>query len=340
MRAAVFRASAPLRIAIENVPTPEPAPGEVRVRVRFVALNHIDPMARDAHAADAQPFWSGADFVGEVEARGAGVSDFALGDRVIANPGLYCGGCTRCQAGEESECASYGILGSSRPGALAEYVCVAARDLVAVPRGFDPRIAAAAPLVYQTAWRALVVRGQIRAGETVLVTGASGGAGLAGVQVAKLKGARVLAVTSAAKAERIRALGADEVFVRDRGEPWDAIRAATDGAGVDLAFDGVGAPYWPRLLGLLRNGGRLVTYGRTAGRDAAIDVREVFWRQLTVVGSTMGSRADFAVAMREVFAGRLAPPIDSEFPFERAGDAFERLVAATQVGKVLVNVAG
>jgi NADPH:quinone reductase-like Zn-dependent oxidoreductase len=337
MRAAVFRAAAPEGIALESVPRPEPGPGEARLRVLAAALNHTDLFSRDAHADDAAPFWGGADVVGVVDALGPGAQGVAPGARVVANPALYCGTCARCAASEESECLAFGILGSTRPGALAEYVCVAARDLVAVPPAFDARQAAAAPLVYQTAWRGLLTRGGLKAGETVLITGASGGAGLAAVQVAKLAGARVFALTSAAKAERVRAFGADRVFVRDTGEPWEAIRIAAP-AGVDLAFDGAGAPYWPPLLELLRNGGRLVSYGRTAGQAAALDVRPVFWRQLSIIGSTMGSRRDFAAVMAAVFAGRLVPPVDGVYPLTRTGEAFARLAAARQVGKLVIEM--
>lgn len=329
MRAAVFRAAAPEGIAFEEVPTPEPGPGQVRLRVLATALNHIDPMARSARGAQGEAFWSGADIVGVVDALGPGVHGLEPGQRLVANPSLY--------AGPEPERLTQEILGYDRPGGLAEFVVVDAADALPVPEGLADELVAAAPLAYQTAWRGLVSRGRLRADETLLVTGASGGVGVAAIQIARLLGARVLALTSAAKRARIEALGVQAVFDRDAGEPWPAIRAAV--GGVDLAFDGVGAPYWPGLISVLRDGGRLVSYGRTAGRDAALDVREIFWRQLSVLGTSMATRAEFAAVMGEVFAGRLVPLVDSVFPFSETRAAFGRLAAAAQVGKVVVRIA-
>jgi NADPH:quinone reductase-like Zn-dependent oxidoreductase len=330
MQAAVFRAGAPEQIALEAVPVPVPGPGEVRVRVLATALNHIDPMAREHHAQSATAFWSGADIVGVVEALGPGVTAPALGTRVVGNPSLY------PDTGEHTLTAE--IIGYDRPGGLAEYALLPAQDTLELPAGFDPLLAAAAPLSHQTAWRGLVTRGGVQSGETVLITGASGGVGVAAIQIAQARGARVIAITTAAKRERVAALGVAAVYARDEGEPFAAIRAAH--GAVDLAFDGVGAPYWPELLAALRDGGRLVTYGRTAGRGARLDVREVFWRQLSILGSSMGTRAEFRAVMAEVFSGRIVPLIDSVYPLEATGQAFARLAGESQVGKVVVRVAG
>lgn len=341
MKAAAFEAcGGPEQIQVTEVPTPEPGPGEVLLEVAACGLNHLDLFSL-AGPLDASrlPFWGGADVAGVVAELGEGVRRFRPGDRVVANPILDCGVCEHCLAGQESLCVSFGILGSTIPGGCAEYVAVREDRLLPVPDGLKLEEVAAVPLVFQTAWRALVTQAGLRPGEDVLVLGASGGVGTAALQIAKLAGARVFAVTSSPdKMERSRELGADLVFDRTEGDVWPRIAEATNGRGVDVVLDGVGAAVWTQALQSLVKGGRLVTFGRTSGRMGETDIRLVFWNQLRILGSTMASRREFHDVMRLVFQGRLRPVLDTVIPFERAREAYERLHRGDQFGKVVLRI--
>lgn len=343
MKAAGFRETGgPEKIELLDVPEPAMGPSDVLIRVEAAALNHFDllvlagPLPEDA----PRPFWGGADVAGVVSAVGREVASFAPGDRVVVNPSLFCGRCEHCVAGQESLCDDYGILGDTRPGGFAELVAVDERNVLHLPEDVSFERAAAAPLVFQTAWRALVTRARLRPGEDVLILGASGGVGTAAISIAKLLGARVFAMTKGDKAERVRELGADVVLDRTRGDAWEALARETAGRGVDVVVESVGAPTWGQSLKSLVKGGRLVTYGRTAGRMAETDVWLVFWHQLEILGSTMASRSELDRVMRLVFRGELTPLIDRVYPLEKARAAYERLAAARQIGKVLLRLGG
>lgn len=341
MRAAFFREhGGPGVLEVGELPDPEAGPGEVVVRVRAVALNHLDLWARRGlPGLELEfPHVGGSDIAGVVERVGEGVGSWSPCDRVVVNPSLWCGECEWCVRGEESLCRRYRVLGEHVDGGLAEEVRVPARNLLALPEGVPFERAAAAPLVYQTAWRALLNRGGLRAGESVLVTGASGGVATAAVQIAKLAGAAVYAVTSGPEnVRRVRELGADVVFDRLEEEFSRSVWEATGKRGVDLVLDSVGEAVWEGCVRALAKGGRLVTYGATTGADGRVDIRRVFWNQLDIRGSTMASRAEFEEVMALVFAGRLDPVVDAVLPLDEIREAHARLEEGALFGKVVLT---
>jgi len=339
--AAYFECGGPEVIQIIEAPRPQVRPGEALVQVKACALNHMDLWSLYGPADESYtfPFWGGADIAGVIAELGPGVEGFKPGQRVLVNPSLYCGRCEYCIAGEESLCVSYGILGGDRRGGLAEYVAVGADSLMAFPDRMSFEEAAAVPLVFQTAWRALVTQAKVRAGEDVLVLGASGGVATAAIQIAQLAGARVFAITSSAeKVRKALELGADFAFDRQREDAWAIIAELTGGRGMDVVVENVGAKTWGESLKALAKGGRLVTYGRTTGRMAETNISMVFWNQLHLIGSTMSNRKEFAEVMRLIFQGRLQPVIDSVFPFERTAEAYTRLAKGEQFGKIVIKI--
>ena len=344
MKAAVFyRSGGPEEIQIVDVPRPQIKRGQVLVQVRACGLNHFDLLVlREADLAELTfPFWGGADIVGVVAEVDSEVSQFKSGDRVVVNPSLYCGRCEYCIAGEESLCTDYGIIGDSIPGGFAEFVAVDEGSLMSLPDHISFEEAAAVPLVFQTAWRALISQAQVRLGEDVLILGASGGVGTAAIQIAKLVGARVFAVTSSQeKMSQAQKIGADVVLNRKEGDYWTELARLTKNRGLDVVVEGVGAATWPQSLKSLAKGGRLVTYGRTTGRIGETDIRLIFWNQLHIIGSTMANRREFREVMQFVFQGRLHPVIDTVFPLEQARIAYERLSTGAQFGKVILKIAG
>jgi NADPH:quinone reductase-like Zn-dependent oxidoreductase len=339
MKAALFHEHGdPSVLRIAEVALPEPGPGAVRLRVRAVALNHLDLWVRRGLPVEIPlPHIGGADVAGVVDGVGPGVEGWEPGTAVVADPSLSCGECAACERGEEPLCAHYRILGEHVAGGLAEYVVVPARNLYRIPDSWPMERAAAAPLVFLTAWRGLVSRGRLRAGESVLVTGASGGVATAAVQIARRAGARVFAVTTAGHAERVRALGADVVYDREAGDFSQALRSDTERRGVDLVFDSVGAALWPQCMRALGRGGRLVVYGATTGPHVEMDLRHVFWKQLEVIGTTMSNRREFREVMDVVFGGGLEPVVDVVWPLERVVEAHERLERGDAFGKVVLT---
>ncbi|HIC89684.1 MAG TPA: alcohol dehydrogenase, partial [Anaerolineae bacterium] len=315
MRAVVFHQHGGRDVLryVEDMPQPEPGPEEVLVQVHYCALNRLDIFVREGWRGLKlqMPHILGADVAGQVAAVGEEVSGWQIGDRVVVNPSLYCGHCPSCLRGEHSMCDQFGILGETSRGGYAEYVVVPARNLARVPDKFELAQAAAVPLVAITAWRMLINRAGLRAGETVLVVGAGGGVNSIAIQVAKLAGARVLAVTSSGeKVDRARALGADWVVNRHETDWSRAVWEATDRRGVDIVVDNVGQDTWFSSIRALAKGGRLVTVGATSGPKAETDIRYIFSKQISLIGSTMGTQADFDTVMGLVWAGKLRPVVD------------------------------
>lgn len=339
MRAAIFHEhGGPEVVRLEEIPRPVPGPGEVLLEVRAAALNHLDLWVRRGLPIETtMPHVGGTDVAGVVAERGPGVEGVEPGERVVVNPSLSCGRCRACAAGEVSLCPDYRILGEHTNGGFAEYVAVPASGVHRIPDHLSFEEAAALPISYQTAWRALVTRARLRPGEDVLVLGASGGTAVAAVQVAKLCGARVFAVTHGAeKVERVRALGADVVYDRAEVDFSREVWRDTGRRGVDVVVENVGEATWAGSLRALAKGGRLVTYGATTGHRGEIDLRVLFWRQLEVIGSTMASRAEFEQMLRAAFGGRLRPVVDRVLPLERAAEAHALLEAGEQFGKVVL----
>lgn len=341
MKAAVFRQhGGPEVIEIADVPSPEVTPGQVLIAVRAAAMNHLDLWARRGlPGLNLEfPHIGGSDIAGLVEDTGEGVQRLDPGTRVLVNPSLWCGTCAWCQKGEESLCASYRIIGEHLRGGFAEYVAVPAANVHPLPDDLSFAEAAAVPLVYQTAWRGLIARGGLEKGETVLVTGASGGVSTAAIQIAKHVGATVFAVTSGpAKAGRVRDLGADHVIDRLESDFSKEIWKLTEKRGVDVAFDGVGEAVWPDILRVLARDGRLVTYGATTGAKGQVEIRLAFWKQLRIIGSTMSSVSEFNKVTSLVFQKKLRPVVDVVWPLERAREAHERLEAGDQFGKIVLE---
>lgn len=342
MKAAVFHQHGePEVVEVADVPRPEAGAGQALIAVRAAAMNHLDLWARRGLPGLEFdfPHVGGSDIAGVVAEVGDGVDPLSVGTRVLVNPSLWCGSCEWCRKGEESLCESYRIIGEHTDGGFAEYVAVPATNVMALPDELSFERAAAVPLVYQTAWRGLIARGRLRPGETVLVTGGSGGVATAAIQIAKLAGARVIAVTGGAdKARRLATLGADIVFDRLESDFSKEVWRATGKRGVDLAFDSVGEAAWPGILRALARNGRLVTYGATTGPAGRVEIRLTFWRQLEIIGTTMSSRSEFEEVMSLVFQGRLEPVLDVVWPLERAREAHERLEAGAQLGKIVLTI--
>lgn len=341
MRAAYIEAHGrPEQVTVGELDDPEARAGEVVVDVAAAALNHLDLwVCRGLPGLEVPfPHIGGADVAGALSEVGDGVDDWRVGDRVVVNPALWCGRCEWCHRGEHSLCTSFRILGEHRAGGFAEKVRVPARNLYPLPDGYPFERAAAAPLVYQTAWRALIGRAELRPGETVLITGASGGVSTAAVQIARLVGAKVFAVTSGPEnCRRVSELGADVVIDRLEDEKFSArVWRETGKRGVDVALDGVGEAVWTSLERSMAPTGRLVTYGATTGTRGASDIRRLFWKQLHVLGSTMANRSEFERVMGLVLEGRLEPVVGEVLPLDEARRAYELLAAGDAFGKIVL----
>jgi len=325
-----------------EVPTPEPAPGEALVRVRAAALNRLDLWVREGWPGIrlSLPHVPGADGAGEIAALGPETGDWVIGQKVAINASIGCFECDRCLAGFDNQCRRWGMLGETRWGTHAEYVAVPVRNLHSLPDDFDLARAAAAGLVYQTAWHSLAVRGGLQAGETVLVVGASGGTNTAYIQVAKYLGAEVYVVgSSREKLALAESLGADHGIDRSEEPAWErAVYALTGKRGVDVVVDNVGTTF-PQSFRAARKGGRILTVGNTGGPVFEIDNRYIFGKHLSVIGSTMSPQAEFARVMDLVCAGDLTPVIDRTFEPAEIRSAHRRLEAGEQLGKILLEAA-
>lgn len=334
------------RLEVAEMPDPEISrASDVRVALKAAALNHLDLWT--LHGLPGLeldfPHVLGGDGAGVVEAVGDDVTHVAPGDRVMFNPGISCYACAWCLKGEHSLCESYRLLGEHLPGTLAERIVLPGHNVVRIPDRPDGDVtfgeAAAYSLVTLTAWRMLVTRARIRPGEAVLIWGIGGGVSSTAVQIARLQGARVIATSSSdAKLEQARSWGADITVNHATQDVAKAVRQALGRRGVDVVVDNVGEATWDTSLRLLDRGGRLVTCGATTGPDVTVDVRRLFWFQWEILGSTMGSHAEYQEIVRLLGQGRLRPVVDSTFPFSRAVEAFARLEGGEQVGKIVVEI--
>jgi len=326
-------------------PSFPPGPDEVRVAVRAAALNHLDLFVIRGLPGIAYefPHILGADGAGVIDAVGAAVTAVRPGDRVLINPGVSDYTCEFCRAGEHSLCVSYGILGEHRPGTMAELVTIPAHNVLPIP-DLDPPLtwseAAAFSLVTLTAWRMVVTRARLVAGEWVLVWGIGGGVSLAALRIAKQLGAKVIATSSSdAKLERATELGADFTLNHRTQQIAREVRALTGKRGVDVVVENVGEATWAESLRCLAKGGRVVTCGGTSGPRLVTDVRPLFWHQFTILGSTMGNAAEYREVVRQLGLGRLRPIVDAVYPLARVREAYERLEHGAQIGKVTVSLA-
>jgi NADPH:quinone reductase-like Zn-dependent oxidoreductase len=328
----------------DDLPTPElRSPTDVRVRVRAAALNHLDLFVVRGlpGVAVKGPWVLGADATGVVDAVGSDVTSVRVGDTVVINPGISDRSCEYCRGGEQSLCVRFGILGEHHPGTIAEYVVIPAPNVRPVPPTIPTGVAAAFSLATLTAWRMIVSRARVHAGEQVLIWGIGGGVAIAALQICKQLGARVwVTSSSAAKLERARELGADEAIDHTTTDVPKLIRERTGKRGVDVVVDDVGVATWKQSLLALGKRGRLVTCGATTGPMVETDVRRLFWNQWSILGSTMGNDAEYDAIVDELRAGRLYPPIDRVYPLAESRAAFERLEKAEQFGKIVIAIDG
>jgi NADPH:quinone reductase-like Zn-dependent oxidoreductase len=341
MKAVVFNQhGGPEVLQYVDVPNPRPGPGEVLIEVKATSINHIDIFLRRGMPGIKVPLPKivGSDAAGIIRELGRDVSGLTPGQRVTINPGIACGHCEFCSAGFGSQCVSWAMVGENRDGAYAEFVVVPAHIVLPIPDHISFEEAAAAPLVFLTAWSMMVGKGNIRPGEDVLILGAGAGVGTAAIQIAKLVGCRVFATASnAEKLQRAKELGAD-FLINYTAEEFDkTIRDLTNKRGVDIVVDYIGADTWVRSLRSARRGGRVLTCGATTGFAPQTDLRHIFFRQVQVLGSTMGSHREFLDVMKCVFRGQLKPVIDRVLPLPEARKGHELIEQRAVFGKIVLT---
>lgn len=328
-------------LAVMDVPdAPAPGPGAARVRMRTAALNHLDLFVTGGLPGTTPewPFVVGSDGAGIVESVGQGVTSVRAGDRVFFNPGVSCGECRFCRMEEESLCERFAILGEHRGGTVAELVTLPAVNLAPLPADMPWPEAAAFPLATLTAWRMLTTRARLAEGETVFVWGAGGGVAQAAIQIARYLGATVIVAGSRNKLAQATALGAHHVL-DSRGDDVPAeVKRLTGRRGADVVVETVGEATWPATLRIVSRLGRIVLCGATTGPALAMDARRLFWHQWTILGSTMGNHREFADVVAHAHARRFWPVVDSVVPLDSSLDAYRRLAAGTQSGKVVIEV--
>jgi NADPH:quinone reductase-like Zn-dependent oxidoreductase len=324
-----------------DVERPKLGPREVLIAARAVALNHLDIWVRNGLPGSklAMPHVLGADGAGVIADVGAEVSGVKAGDRVLINPGLSCQSCEFCRAGEQSLCASFGIMGETCPGTFAEYFKVPQDNVHPIPAGFSWEEAAAFPLVFVTAWRMLISKAQIKPGEDILILGIGGGVATAALQIAKAVGLRVFVTSSSDdKLQQAQKLGAEAVINYKTQDFAREVRNLTQRRGVDVVVDSVGGDGYAKSLGSLVKGGRLVTCGATAGPRPQTDLQRIFWNQLSVFGSTMGNMREFAEMLNFVHKRGVKPVIDQVFPLADGAKAMARMEEGKQFGKIVLKV--
>jgi NADPH:quinone reductase-like Zn-dependent oxidoreductase len=327
----------------EEIELSPPGPREVQVRVLAVAMNHMDLWVRRGlpHLKLAYPFRLGCDVAGVGEEVGPGARGARVGDRVLLQPGVSCGVCAACLAGRDNLCRSYGILGENTQGGYGERINVPDTNLLPLPARLSPEEACALPLCLLTAWQMVFKKARVAPGQTVLVQAAGSGVSSLAIQLCKLVGARVIATTGTdEKAARARQLGADEVINYTTQDLVTEVRKLTGKIGVDVVLEHVGGEVFAQSVLSTRWGGRVVTVGATAGHAVSLDLRQIFFRQVEVLGSTMGSKGDLHEALSLVEAGKIKPVIDRVMPLWEARKAHEALEARQAFGKIVLSVAG
>ena len=341
MKAVTFhRHGGPEQLTFEDVPLPALKDGEILVRVKACALNHLDIWIRMGipNYTIPLPHISGCDVSGVVERVGEG-SDvpYPIGQPVVVSPGISCWQCESCLAGKDNFCPTYHLVGAGVHGGYAEYVKVPVRNLLPMPSGLTFEQAAAYPLVSVTAWHMVKTLADVRAGETVLVMGAGSGVGSMAIQLARLLEARVIStVGTDDKIEKAEAIGAEMVINHAREDVTQRVQTFTDGRGVDVVIEHIGQAVWDQCLRSLVRGGRLVTCGATSGPENLLDARYVYSRQLTIRGSYMGTREELLKASRFIEAGSVRPVVDSVFPLSEARQAQERMLTRKMFGKIIL----
>lgn len=327
------------KLVQDDIPAPTIGPTDVLVQVKATSINHLDLWVRQGlpGVRFPLPIIPGVDAAGLVAEVGGAVSHVKAGDRVMVAQGISCGHCRHCLDGNDNLCKEYRLIGEHRDGADAEFIAVPARNIQRLPETVSYESAAAAALVFLTAWQMLIDKAQVKRTETVLVVGASSGVGSAGIQIAGMLGARVLATTSSEeKAAKARSIGADEVINYRTENVLERVRKLTDKKGVDVVFDHVGASIWEENIKLLVKGGRLVTCGATSGYEAKTDLRYIFYKQLQILGSTMGRKGDLMTIMNLIGQGKLKPVIDRVLPLSEVRQAHQIVEEGKHFGKIVL----
>ncbi len=343
MKAVVFFKHGDLdQIVLTDIPEPVIGPDDVLLKMEAAALNRLDLWVLEGWPGLSLklPHVTGSDGAGVIAKLGQNVSVYRVGDRVAVNPTLSCGHCSFCRKGQDNLCQDFAIFGEHVDGFCAQYAAVPARNLLALPDHVPFASAAAASLVFVTSWHSMITRGHLQAGESVLIVGAGGGVNTAAIQIAKLAGAGPIYVigSSNAKLDLARELGADVTINRTEENWGKAVYAATGRRGVDVVVDNVGAATFFTSLRSLKKGGRLLTVGNTSGPKFELDNRLIFFRHLSIIGSSMGTTSDYRAVMELIFAGRLQPVIDSIIPMRDGMEAFRRLHDGLALGKLVLDI--
>jgi NADPH:quinone reductase-like Zn-dependent oxidoreductase len=327
-------------LALEEAPSTGAGPGQARVRIHAAGLNHLDLWVRRGIPGVRYPLpiTPGSDGAGVILETGPGLSGFRPGDRVAVAPGISCGLCEPCLSGRDNLCRDYGILGEHRDGTCAEEIVLPGRNLIPIPDSLPFEQAAAVPLVFLTAWQMVVEKARVRPGETVVVLGAGSGVGTAAIQIARLHQARVIAASgSAEKLERARALGAEEGIDLSRSDLRDEVRRLTGKRGADVVIEHVGKATWEGSLASVARGGRLVTCGATTGADVPLNLRLLFFKNISILGSTMGSRSLLFPIFRHLLERRLQAVVHRVLPMEQIREAHRLLEGRSVFGKIIVT---
>ena len=325
----------------EETPTPAIRENDVLVKVRACALNHLDIWARTGtRKADVpMPNISGSDIAGEIFETGKLVTGHSVGDKALVAPGIGCGVCEHCTNGWDSLCDSYKIIGYETQGGYAEFVAVPRENILPIPDKLGFEEASSVPLVFLTAWHMLLTRARLQPGETVLVWAGGSGVGIAAIQVAKLLSARVITtVGSDRKIPKARDLGADFVINHHSQDVPEEVKRFTHGAKVNVVFDHVGTATWEKSMRSMAPGGRLVNCGVTSGGKAEVDIRYVFRRQFSLLGSYMGGRGELIKVLKFFEDARLRPVVDSVLPLQEAGKAQVRMEQSEHFGKIVLRI--
>lgn len=342
MQAVVVREHGDLdKLTLVEQPAPKPGPGQVAVRLQAAGMNHLDVWVRRGVLGHTfpLPLILGSDGAGVVCGLGAGVEDLAVGAEVVVAPGVSCGVCVLCLSGRDHHCRQYGILGEHRDGTYAEVVVVPRANVVAKPANLSFTQAAGIGVAHITAWGMLVRRAELRPGETLLVQAAASGVGSAAVQIGKLLGATVIAVASTDdKLALAKRLGADHLLNSQSDEVAKKVKAITGGQGAEVVFEHVGPATWQQSLKCLAWQGRLVTCGSTTGGEVPLNLRLLFFKSISLLGSTMGSKGDFHQVLSLAAAGKLLPVIDRTLPLAEARAAQQLLETRQVRGKVVLTM--
>jgi NADPH:quinone reductase-like Zn-dependent oxidoreductase len=323
-----------------DLPDPVPSANAVRVRVKAVGLNHLDIFVRQGWPGLklSMPHVLGADVAGVVDSVGSEVKDLKVGDEVVVNPGLSCGHCDKCLLGEDNLCRSYQIAGEHTWGGYAELAVYPRQNILPKPKNLSFEQAACVPLTFLTAWTMLMRRAMLKPAETVLIHAAGSGVGSAGVQIAKLIGAKVIATASTEeKLEKAKQLGADHLINYSKSDFLEEVKRITQRRMVDVVFEHVGTATFEKSVACLPYGGRLVTCGATSGYDARLDLRVLFYKRISLLGSTMGSKGDLFRILQLVEDGRLKPVLDRVLPLEKAAEAHRLLESRAHFGNIVLT---